>query len=84
MLSVLSVSQIIVFCVPECGGAAVLGRPKSVPSSPMVVRAFSRLGSITAGWGRPSKKAPDPSRLRPDDRKKWASSHDCSGQTGGH
>ncbi|KAF0296795.1 Rap1 GTPase-activating protein 1 [Amphibalanus amphitrite] len=53
-------------------------RPKSVPSSPMVVRAFSRLGSITAGWGRTSKKPPDTSRLRPDDRKKWASSHDCS------
>ncbi|KAG8226256.1 hypothetical protein J437_LFUL004813 [Ladona fulva] len=31
-------------------------RPKSVPNSPMVKRAFSRLGTITAGWGRSIRK----------------------------
>ncbi|XP_026482262.1 uncharacterized protein LOC113389444 [Ctenocephalides felis] len=51
-------------------------RPKSVPSSPMVKRAFSRLGTITAGWGRSIRK--QHSQLHADDKKKWASSHDCS------
>ncbi|XP_043201760.1 uncharacterized protein LOC122370333 [Amphibalanus amphitrite] len=65
-------------------------RPKSVPNSPMVIRAFNRLGSITAGWGRTSKKPPDAGRLSVDDRKKWASNQDCSDKTkvdrpgGGH
>lgn len=54
-------------------------RPKSVPSSPMVKRAFSRLGTITAGWGRSMKKQ-QPSTLNVDDKKKWASSQDCSGK----
>ena len=49
-------------------------RPKSVPSSPSVMRAFSRLGNLTAGWGRSSKKQ---DRLTVDD-KKWTSSQDCS------
>lgn len=52
-------------------------RPKSVPSSPMVKRAFSRLGTITAGWGR-SIRSRQNSQLTSDDKKKWASSHDCS------
>lgn len=52
-------------------------RPKSVPSSPMVKRAFSRLGTITAGWGR-SIRSRQSSQLQADDKKKWASSHDCS------
>ena len=51
-------------------------RPKSVPSSPMVKRAFSRLGTITAGWGKSIRKQ---SQLNVDDKKKWASSQDCSG-----
>lgn len=51
-------------------------RPKSVPSSPMVKRAFSRLGTITAGWGRSIRK--QHSQLNADDKKKWASSQDCS------
>ncbi|KAL1138352.1 hypothetical protein AAG570_008416, partial [Ranatra chinensis] len=51
-------------------------RPKSVPSSPMVKRAFSRLGTLTAGWGRSIKK--QHSHLSADDKKKWASSQDCS------
>ena len=51
-------------------------RPKSVPSSPMVKRAFSRLGTITAGWGRSIRK--QNSQLNADDKKKWASSQDCS------
>ncbi|XP_051164393.1 uncharacterized protein LOC127283500 isoform X3 [Leptopilina boulardi] len=51
-------------------------RPKSVPSSPMVKRAFSRLGTITAGWGRSIKKHGNP--LQSEDRKRWASSQDCS------
>lgn len=54
-------------------------RPKSVPSSPMVKRAFSRLGTITAGWGRSIKKQHPPASLNVDDKKKWASSQDCSG-----
>ncbi|EAT43468.1 AAEL005099-PA, partial [Aedes aegypti] len=49
-------------------------RPKSVPSSPMVKRAFSRLGTITAGWGRSIRK--QQSQLNADDKKKWASSQD--------
>lgn len=52
-------------------------RPKSVPSSPMVKRAFSRLGTITAGWGRSIRK--QQSQLNAEDKKKWASSQDCSG-----
>ncbi|XP_063696764.1 uncharacterized protein LOC134827846 [Culicoides brevitarsis] len=54
-------------------------RPKSVPSSPMVKRAFSRLGTITAGWGRSMKKQ-HPTTLNVEDKKKWASSQDCSGK----
>ncbi|KAJ8687813.1 hypothetical protein QAD02_023607, partial [Eretmocerus hayati] len=50
-------------------------RPKSVPSSPMVVRAISRIGTITAGWGRSIRKH---GTLSGDDRKRWTSSHDCS------
>ena len=50
-----------------------MARPKSVPSSPSVMRAFSRLGNLTAGWGRSSKKQ---DRLTVDD-KKWTSSQDC-------
>ncbi|BFG02209.1 uncharacterized protein DMAD_01780 [Drosophila madeirensis] len=52
-------------------------RPKSVPSSPMVKRAFSRLGTITAGWGR-SIRNKNSNQLNPDDKKKWISSTDCS------
>lgn len=52
-------------------------RPKSVPSSPMVKRAFSRLGTITAGWGRSIRRSQN-SQLQADDKKKWASSQDCS------
>ncbi|XP_041631038.1 uncharacterized protein rsh isoform X1 [Drosophila kikkawai] len=52
-------------------------RPKSVPSSPMVKRAFSRLGTITAGWGR-SIRNKNTNQLNPDDKKKWISSTDCS------
>ncbi|KAG5682141.1 hypothetical protein PVAND_011515 [Polypedilum vanderplanki] len=51
-------------------------RPKSVPSSPMVKRAFSRLGTITAGWSRMRSK--QHSQLNAEDKKKWASSQDCS------
>lgn len=54
-------------------------RPKSVPSSPMVKRAFSRLGTITAGWGR-SIRSRQNSQLNVDDKKKWASSQDCSSE----
>lgn len=54
-------------------------RPKSVPSSPMVKRAFSRLGTITAGWGR-SIRSKQQSQLNAEDKKKWASSQDCSGK----
>ncbi|XP_063993612.1 uncharacterized protein Rsh isoform X2 [Diachasmimorpha longicaudata] len=51
-------------------------RPKSVPSSPMVKRAFSRLGTITAGWGRSIRKHSN--TLQIEDRKRWTSSQDCS------
>ncbi|XP_068227278.1 uncharacterized protein rsh isoform X4 [Palaemon carinicauda] len=54
-------------------------RPKSVPNSPIVMRAFSRLGTLTAGWGRSIKKH---DRLSVEDKKKWASSQDCSGKEG--
>ncbi|KAJ4431709.1 hypothetical protein ANN_20311 [Periplaneta americana] len=50
--------------------------PKSVPSSPMVKRAFSRLGNLTAGWGRSIRK--QHTQLSADDKKKWSSSQDCS------
>ncbi|KAK0158596.1 hypothetical protein PV328_009575 [Microctonus aethiopoides] len=52
-------------------------RPKSVPSSPMVKRAFSRLGTITAGWGRSIRKHGS-NTLQIEDRKRWTSSQDCS------
>lgn len=55
-------------------------RPKSVPSSPMVKRAFSRLGTITAGWGR-SIRNKNTNQLNPDDKKKWISSTDCSSKS---
>lgn len=51
-------------------------RPKSVPSSPMVKRAFSRLGNITSSWG--SRIRSKQSQLNVEDKKKWASSQDCS------
>jgi hypothetical protein len=55
----------------------------------MVMRAFSRLGSLTAGWGRSSsKKAAQQQQqlqqqLAVQDKKKWSSSHDCSQDTKG-
>ncbi|XP_033611251.1 uncharacterized protein LOC111874180 isoform X2 [Cryptotermes secundus] len=52
----------------------------SVPSSPMVKRAFSRLGNLTAGWGRSIRK--QHSQLTADDKKKWSSSQDCSNKEG--
>ncbi|XP_035728954.1 uncharacterized protein LOC118444629 isoform X2 [Vespa mandarinia] len=52
-------------------------RPKSVPSSPMVKRAISRLGTLTAGWGRSIRKHGS-NTLQSEDRKRWASSQDCS------
>lgn len=55
-------------------------RPKSVPSSPMVKRAFSRLGTITAGWGR-SIRNKNANQLNPEDKKKWISSTDCSSKS---
>ncbi|XP_037916826.1 uncharacterized protein LOC119655154 isoform X4 [Hermetia illucens] len=55
-------------------------RPKSVPSSPMVKRAFSRLGTITAGWGRSIRK--QNTQLNAEDKKRWASSQDCSNKDG--
>lgn len=54
-----------------------INRAKSVPSSPMVKRAFSRLGTLTAGWGR-SIRGKQQLQLTIDDKKKWSSSHDCS------
>ncbi|CAG9858834.1 unnamed protein product [Phyllotreta striolata] len=56
-------------------------RPKSVPSSPMVKRAFTRLGTITAGWGRSIRKH-NAQALSAEDKKKWASSQDCSNKDG--
>ncbi|KAL5281473.1 hypothetical protein ACFFRR_005082 [Megaselia abdita] len=50
-------------------------RAKSVPSSPIVKKAFTRLGTITAGWGISIKKN---SNTLSEDKKKWASSQDCS------
>ncbi|XP_035728953.1 uncharacterized protein LOC118444629 isoform X1 [Vespa mandarinia] len=49
----------------------------SVPSSPMVKRAISRLGTLTAGWGRSIRKHGS-NTLQSEDRKRWASSQDCS------
>lgn len=55
-------------------------RPKSVPSSPMVKRAFTRLGNITAGWGR-SIRNKNSNLLNPEDKKKWISTTDCSSKS---
>lgn len=52
-----------------------LYRAKSVPSSPMMRRAFTRLGTITAGWSKSIRKQQN---LSADDKKKWASSQDFS------
>ncbi|XP_076685202.1 rap GTPase activating protein radish isoform X2 [Andrena cerasifolii] len=48
----------------------------SVPSSPMVKRAFSRLSTITSGWGRSIRKHGSGNSLQSEDRKRWASSPD--------
>lgn len=45
----------------------------------MVKRAFSRLGTLTAGWGRSIRK--QQAHLSADDKKKWASSQDCSSES---
>ncbi|XP_050542293.1 uncharacterized protein LOC126906077 isoform X2 [Daktulosphaira vitifoliae] len=50
-------------------------RAKSVPSSPMMRRAFTRLGTLTAGWSKSIRKQQN---LTVDDKKKWASSQDFS------
>ncbi|CAH1711684.1 unnamed protein product [Aphis gossypii] len=50
-------------------------RAKSVPSSPMMRRAISRIGTITAGWSKSIRKQQN---LSADDKKKWASSQDFS------
>jgi len=47
----------------------------------MVMRAFSRLGSLTAGWGRSSKRSQQ-QQLAAEDKKKWSSSQDCSSHDG--
>jgi RAP1 GTPase activating protein 1 len=45
----------------------------------MVMRAFSRLGSLTAGWGRSGRKSSQQQQqLAAEDKKKWSSSQDCS------
>lgn len=75
----LTSNERLLFCV--CGEELCLVslyRPKSVPSSPMVKRAFSRLGNLTAGWGRSIRK--QHSQLTADDKKKWSSSQDCSSE----
>ncbi|XP_066582757.1 uncharacterized protein rsh isoform X2 [Prorops nasuta] len=50
----------------------------SVPSSPIVKRAISRIGTITAGWGRSIRKHGGGNTLQTEDRKRWSSSQDCS------
>ena len=65
----------------------LLFRPKSVPNSPSIPRAFSSLrNQITTAWGAGSsakKKQQEPhSRLTGDDKKKWTSAQDCSKKTG--
>ncbi len=59
-------------------------RPKSVPNSPSVQRAFSNLRhQLTSAWSSHSskKKAADQSQLSAEDKKKWPSAHDCSGKS---
>lgn len=41
----------------------------------MMRRAFTRLGTITAGWSKSIRKQQN---LSADDKKKWASSQDFS------
>ena len=57
-------------------------RPKSVPNSPSVQRAFSNLRhQLTSAWSsHSSKKRNDHSQLTPYGRKKWLSTQDFSGQ----
>lgn len=59
----------------NCSRIKTLYRAKSVPSSPMMRRAFTRLGTITAGWSKSIRKQQN---LSADDKKKWASSQDFS------
>jgi hypothetical protein len=56
-------------------------RPKSVPNSPSVQRAFSNLRhQLTSAWSsHSSKKKAEQTHLTPEDKKKWPSAHDCSG-----
>ncbi|TRY78649.1 hypothetical protein TCAL_06617 [Tigriopus californicus] len=62
--------------VPEIEGP----RPKSVPNSPSIPRAFTNLrNQLSTAWSsHTTKKKQDQQRLTNDDKKKWASSHDCS------
>ncbi|XP_065565417.1 uncharacterized protein LOC136030399 isoform X2 [Artemia franciscana] len=57
-------------------------RPKSVPNSPMVIRAFSRLGNLTSGWSSRAGASPNVLTKKfdrlPAEEKKWASTQDCS------
>ncbi|XP_071749339.1 uncharacterized protein rsh isoform X3 [Lepeophtheirus salmonis] len=61
--------------VPDIEGP----RPKSVPNSPSIPRAFSNLrNQLTTAWNSTSKQKKQ-DRLTGDDKKKWPSVHDCSG-----
>ncbi|XP_031831114.1 rap GTPase activating protein radish isoform X2 [Nomia melanderi] len=50
----------------------------SVPPSPMMKRAFSKFFGFQSGSGRSMRKDSDGSTLQSEDRKRWASSQDCS------
>lgn len=53
-------------------------RHKSAPSSPMVMRAFSRLGSsLSARWDRSFKKQDSQSSDENENLRRWQSDFDC-------
>ena len=62
-------------------------RPKSVPNSPSIPRAFSNLRhQLTSAWSGSGKKkqsggASANQALSSDDKKKWQSSQDCASKS---
>ena len=61
-------------------------RPKSVPNSPSIPRAFSNLRhQLTSAWSGTSKKKQQSGNsaqaLSSDDKKKWQSSQDCASKS---
>ena len=71
-------------CCTVKTGTILNFRPKSVPNSPSIPRAFSNLRhQLSSAWSSSSKKKQQSSStggqsLSGEDKKKWPSSNDCA------